>query len=53
MFVGAPSSTMTGKSMVSLAVVGLDARLYVTSSADAPDARLAPWQPVGPRNTAP
>ncbi|MFJ8015177.1 PIG-L family deacetylase [Streptomyces sp. NPDC096339] len=53
MFVGAPSSTMTGRNMVSLAVVGLDARLYVTSSADAPDARLAPWQPVGPRNTAP
>ncbi|MDX3536204.1 PIG-L family deacetylase, partial [Streptomyces sp. MB09-01] len=53
MFVGAPSSVMTGKSMVSLAVVGLDARLYVTSSADAPDAYLAPWQPVGPRNTTP
>lgn len=53
MFVGAPSSTMTGKSLVSLAVVGLDARLYVTSSADAPDAHLAPWQPVGPRNTGP
>ncbi|UQX00893.1 PIG-L family deacetylase [Streptomyces sp. RerS4] len=50
MFVGAPSSTMTGKNMVSLAVVGLDARLYVTSSADAPNAHLAPWQPVGPRN---
>ncbi|MFJ3979240.1 PIG-L family deacetylase [Streptomyces sp. NPDC090021] len=53
MFVGAPSSTMTGRSMVSLAVVGLDARLYVTSSADAPNAYLAPWQPVGPRNAAP
>ncbi|MFJ4864226.1 PIG-L family deacetylase [Streptomyces sp. NPDC088748] len=53
MFVGAPSSTPTGRSMVSLAVVGLDARLYVTSSTDAPDAYLAPWQPVGPRNTAP
>ncbi|MFD8980301.1 PIG-L family deacetylase [Streptomyces sp. NPDC059564] len=53
MFVGSPSSTMTGKNMVSLAVVGLDARLYVTSSADSPDAHLAPWQPVGPRNTAP
>ncbi|MFJ4779126.1 PIG-L family deacetylase [Streptomyces sp. NPDC088762] len=53
MFVGAPSSTMTGKNMVGLAVLGLDARLYVTSSADAPDAYLAPWQPVGPRNTAP
>ncbi|MGW0749495.1 PIG-L family deacetylase [Streptomyces sp. NPDC002587] len=53
MFVGAPSSTMTGKNLVSLAVMGLDARLYVTSSADAPDAHLAPWQPVGPRNTAP
>ncbi|MFI7353731.1 PIG-L family deacetylase [Streptomyces avidinii] len=53
MFVGAPSSTMTGRSMVSLAVVGLDARLYVTSLPDAPDAHLAPWQPVGPRNTAP
>ncbi|MER6214022.1 MULTISPECIES: PIG-L family deacetylase [unclassified Streptomyces] len=53
MFVGAPSSTMTGKNLVSLAVVGLDARLYVTSSADEPDAYLAPWQPVGPRNTAP
>ncbi|MEU8435139.1 PIG-L family deacetylase [Streptomyces sp. NPDC029216] len=53
MFVGAPSSTMTGKNLVSLAVVGLDARLYVTSSADAPDAYLAPWQPVGPRNTTP
>ncbi|MET9599009.1 PIG-L family deacetylase [Streptomyces sp. NPDC006459] len=53
MFVGAPSSTPTGRSMVSLAVVGLDARLYVTSSTDAPDAYLAPWQPVGPRNTSP
>ncbi|WP_051807761.1 PIG-L family deacetylase [Streptomyces sp. NRRL F-2664] len=53
MFVGAPSSTMTGRNLVSLAVVGLDARLYVTSSADAPDAYLAPWQPVGPRNAAP
>ncbi|WP_251055977.1 PIG-L family deacetylase [Streptomyces sp. ISL-94] len=53
MFVGAPASTMTGKNMVSLAVVGLDARLYVTSTADAPDAYLAPWQPVGPRNAAP
>ncbi|WP_063838060.1 PIG-L family deacetylase [Streptomyces yangpuensis] len=53
MFVGAPSSTMTGRNMVSLAVVGLDARLYVTSSADAPNAYLAPWQPVGPRNTRP
>ncbi|MFJ9943541.1 PIG-L family deacetylase, partial [Streptomyces erythrochromogenes] len=53
MFVGAPSSTTTGRNMVSLAVVGLDARLYVTSSADAPDAYLAPWQPVGPRNAAP
>ncbi|MEU8778667.1 PIG-L family deacetylase [Streptomyces sp. NPDC048606] len=50
MFVGAPSSTMTGRNMVSLAVVGLDARLYVTSSTDAPNAHLAPWQPVGPRN---
>ncbi|WP_260618673.1 PIG-L family deacetylase [Streptomyces sp. WAC07149] len=53
MFVGAPSSTMTGKNLVSLAVVGLDARLYVTSSADDSNAYLAPWQPVGPRNTAP
>ncbi|MEU9236858.1 PIG-L family deacetylase [Streptomyces subrutilus] len=53
MFVGAPSSTMTGRNLVSLAVVGLDARLYVTSSADAPDAYLAPWQPVGPRNSGP
>ncbi|MBZ9595566.1 PIG-L family deacetylase [Streptomyces erythrochromogenes] len=53
MFVGAPSSTMTGKNMVSLAVVGLDARLYVTSSADAPNAYLAPWQPIGPRNSRP
>ncbi|MEV7520714.1 PIG-L family deacetylase [Streptomyces sp. NPDC091371] len=53
MFVGAPSSTMTGKGMVNLAVVGLDARLYVTSSPDAPGARLAPWLPVGPRNAAP
>ncbi|MGE7386642.1 PIG-L family deacetylase [Streptomyces sp. NPDC004126] len=53
MFVGAPSSTMTGKNLVSLAVVGLDARLYVTSSTDDSDAYLAPWQPVGPRNTAP
>ncbi|MFE2128145.1 PIG-L family deacetylase [Streptomyces amritsarensis] len=53
MFVGAPSSTKTGRNMVSLAVVGLDARLYVTSSADAPNAYLAPWQPVGPRNAAP
>ncbi|MFE6910724.1 PIG-L family deacetylase [Streptomyces erythrochromogenes] len=53
MFVGAPSSTTTGRNLVSLAVVGLDARLYVTSSADAPDAYLAPWQPVGPRNAAP
>ncbi|WP_371678797.1 PIG-L family deacetylase [Streptomyces sp. NBC_01276] len=53
MFAGAPSSTMTGKNMVSLAVVGLDARLYVTSSADEADAYLAPWQPVGPRSTAP
>ncbi|MGW6868969.1 PIG-L family deacetylase [Streptomyces sp. NPDC054901] len=34
MFVGAPSSTMTGRNLVSLAVVGLDARLYVTSSAN-------------------
>ncbi|MER6449527.1 PIG-L family deacetylase [Streptomyces venezuelae] len=53
LFVGAPSSTTTGKGMVSLAVVGLDARLYVTSSADAPNAHLAPWQPVGPRNAPP
>ncbi|MER7736218.1 PIG-L family deacetylase [Streptomyces erythrochromogenes] len=53
MFVGAPSSTTTGRNLVSLALVGLDARLYVTSSADAPDAYLAPWQPVGPRNAAP
>ncbi|WP_405493558.1 PIG-L family deacetylase [Streptomyces sp. NBC_00096] len=53
MFVGAPSSTMTGTSTVSLAVLGLDARLYVTSAADAPDAHLAPWQPVGPPGTAP
>ncbi|MFD0356460.1 PIG-L family deacetylase [Streptomyces sp. NPDC127110] len=53
MFVGAPSSTMTGKNQVSLAVVGLDARLYVTSSTDDSDAYLAPWQPVGPRNTGP
>ncbi|WP_158711971.1 PIG-L family deacetylase [Streptomyces virginiae] len=53
LFVGAPSSTMTGKGLVSLAVVGLDARLYVTSSADVPNAHLAPWQPVGPRNAPP
>ncbi|MGW6708995.1 PIG-L family deacetylase [Streptomyces sp. NPDC054956] len=53
MFVGAPSSTTTGRNLVSLAVVGLDARLYVTSSADDANAHLAPWQPVGPRNTAP
>ncbi|MER5812419.1 PIG-L family deacetylase [Streptomyces sp. NPDC002033] len=53
LFVGAPSSTMTGKNMVSLAVVGLDARLYVTSSADSADAHLSPWQPVGPRNSVP
>ncbi|MEU8840718.1 PIG-L family deacetylase [Streptomyces roseus] len=51
MFVGAPSSTTTGRNLVSLAVVGLDARLYVTSSADDADAHLAPWLPVGPRNT--
>ncbi|MEV0409648.1 PIG-L family deacetylase [Streptomyces sp. NPDC050448] len=51
MFVGAPSSTMTGRNTVSLAVVGLDARLYVTSSADDADAHLAPWLPVGPRTT--
>ncbi len=51
MFVGAPSSAMTGRNTVSLAVVGLDARLYVTSSADEADAFLAPWQPVGPPNT--
>ncbi|MFE2481365.1 PIG-L family deacetylase, partial [Streptomyces sp. NPDC059389] len=53
MFVGAPSSTKTGRDTVSLAVVGLDARLYVTSSADDADAHLAPWLPVGPRNAAP
>ncbi|MBT2403626.1 PIG-L family deacetylase [Streptomyces sp. ISL-87] len=53
MFVDSPSSTMTGANMVSLAVVGLDARLYVTSCADEPEAHLAPWQPVGPRNGAP
>ncbi|MFB7056374.1 PIG-L family deacetylase [Streptomyces vinaceus] len=52
MFVGAPSSTATGRNLVSLAVVGLDARLYVTSSADDADAHLAPWVPVGPRNAA-
>ncbi|MFK0233259.1 PIG-L family deacetylase [Streptomyces vinaceus] len=52
MFVGAPSSTATGRNQVSLAVVGLDARLYVTSSADDADAHLAPWVPVGPRNAA-
>ncbi|MCX5148050.1 PIG-L family deacetylase [Streptomyces sp. NBC_00320] len=51
MFVGAPSSTTTGRNTVSLAVVGLDARLYVTSSADDANAHLAPWLPVGPRNT--
>ncbi|MEV6581698.1 PIG-L family deacetylase [Streptomyces sp. NPDC051582] len=50
MFVGAPSATTTGRNLVSLAVVGLDARLYVTSSADDADAHLAPWLPVGPRN---
>ncbi|MEU6863614.1 PIG-L family deacetylase [Streptomyces sp. NPDC046876] len=50
MFVGAPSAAMTGRNTVSLAVVGLDARLYVTSSTDEGDAYLAPWQPVGPRN---
>ncbi|MEW2417968.1 PIG-L family deacetylase [Streptomyces sp. NPDC046866] len=50
MFVGAPSAAMTGRNTVSLAVVGLDARLYVTSSRDEGDAYLAPWQPVGPRN---
>ncbi|MET9607164.1 PIG-L family deacetylase [Streptomyces sp. NPDC006512] len=53
MFVGAPSSTMTGKNLVSLAVLGLDARLYVTSSADDVNAYLAPWQPVGRRTTRP
>ncbi|WP_327131818.1 PIG-L family deacetylase [Streptomyces sp. NBC_01343] len=53
MFVGAPSSAVTGRNTVSLAVVGLDARLYVTSSADDADAHLAPWLPVGPRNAAP
>ncbi|MGW8782178.1 PIG-L family deacetylase, partial [Streptomyces sp. NPDC055796] len=52
MFVGAPSSAVTGRNTVSLAVVGLDARLYVTSSADDADAHLAPWLPVGPRNAA-
>ncbi|MET9883803.1 PIG-L family deacetylase [Streptomyces sp. NPDC006430] len=53
MFVGAPSSTVTGKNTVSLAVVGLDARLYVTSSSSSDDANayLTPWLPVGPRNT--
>ncbi|MFF1413975.1 PIG-L family deacetylase [Streptomyces sp. NPDC058289] len=53
MFVGAPSSTMNGKSTVDLAVMGLDGRLYVTSSADDPNARLAPWQPAGPPNGSP
>lgn len=53
MFLGAPSSTTTGAGTVSLAMLGLDARLYVTSSADAPDAHLAPWLPVGPRSTVP
>ncbi|MGW1773710.1 PIG-L family deacetylase [Streptomyces sp. NPDC002104] len=53
MFVGAPSSTLDGKSTVNLAVMGLDGRLYVTSSADDPNAHLAPWQPVGPPNGAP
>ncbi|MFJ7265696.1 hypothetical protein ACIQV3_03365 [Streptomyces sp. NPDC099050] len=53
MFVGAPSSTLNGKSTVNLAVMGLDGRLYVTSAADDPNAHLAPWQPVGPPNGAP
>ncbi|MFE4259959.1 PIG-L family deacetylase [Streptomyces sp. NPDC056883] len=53
MFVGAPSSTMNGKSTVDLAVMGLDGRLYVTSSADDPNAHLAPWQPAGPPNGSP
>ncbi|GGZ97603.1 hypothetical protein GCM10010371_66780 [Streptomyces subrutilus] len=48
MFVGAPSSTTTGADLVSLAVLGLDARLYVTSSTDTPDAHLAPWQRIAP-----
>ncbi|MFE4634142.1 PIG-L family deacetylase [Streptomyces sp. NPDC056773] len=53
MFVGAPSSAMNGKDTVNLAVMGLDGRLYVTSSADGPNAHLAPWQPVGPPNGSP
>ncbi|MER5777170.1 PIG-L family deacetylase [Streptomyces sp. NPDC002039] len=53
MFVDAPSSTTIGRNMVSLAVVGLDARLYVTSSTDDPKAYLAPWTPVGPPETRP
>lgn len=53
MFVGAPSSTMNGKDTVDLAVMGLDGRLYVTSSADDPHAHLAPWLPVGPGNGPP
>ncbi|MFD7031080.1 PIG-L family deacetylase [Streptomyces sp. NPDC059917] len=51
MFVGSPASAPTGRNVIGLAVLGLDARLYLSSAADSPTARLAPWQPVGPRTT--
>ncbi|MGW5342867.1 PIG-L family deacetylase [Streptomyces sp. NPDC004050] len=66
MFVGAPAAvqtgTLTGRNTVSLAVVGLDARLYVTSSVGGEakagtsgggNAYLTPWQPVDPRPAKP
>ncbi|WP_330330114.1 PIG-L family deacetylase [Streptomyces sp. NBC_00536] len=53
MFVGSPSSAPTGRNLTSLAVLGLDARLYLSAAADSARARLAPWQPVGPRAPRP
>ncbi|MFJ2820429.1 PIG-L family deacetylase [Streptomyces toxytricini] len=52
LFVGDPSAAVTANgATVNLAVMGLDARLYTTSSPDTPKAYLTPWQPLGPSNT--
>ncbi|MFJ7169763.1 PIG-L family deacetylase [Streptomyces globosus] len=52
LFVGDPSAAVTANgTTVNLAVMGLDARLYTTSSPDTPKAYLTPWQPIGPSNT--
>ncbi|MFJ6935936.1 PIG-L family deacetylase [Streptomyces sp. NPDC101132] len=48
MFDGAPAAARTDDGRTTLAVVGIDGRLYWSATDGSPDAPLSPWAPAGP-----